>query len=57
MGENAVNRISSLRFRIKCLGFTFMIGVNGKVTNACGHVGIYPAAEKGWDSPPSVTMT
>lgn len=42
--ENAINRISVLSFRIKCLRFPFVIGVDGKVTNACGYVGIYPAA-------------
>ena len=57
MEENAVNRISVLRFRIKCLGFAFVIGVDGKVTNACGHVGIYPAAGNRWGSPRSVTGT
>lgn len=34
-----------------------MIGVDGKVTNACGHVGTYPVAGNGWGSPHSVTVT
>lgn len=32
-----------------------MIGVDGKVTNACGHVGTYPVAGNGWDSPHPVS--
>lgn len=57
MEENAGNRISVLRFRIKCLRFAVMIGVDGKVTNACGHVGIYPALGSGWCGPLSATVT
>lgn len=34
-----------------------MIGGDGKVTNACGHVGIYPAAGKEWRSPPSQMLS
>lgn len=57
MEENAVNRISVLCFRIKCLRFAVMIGLDGKLTNACGHVGIHPAAGSGWCSPPSAIAT
>lgn len=57
MEENAVNRISVLCFRIKCLRFAVMIGVDGKVANACGHVGFYPAAGSGWCGPPPATVT
>lgn len=32
-----------------------MIGVDGKVTNACGHVDTYPVAGNGWDSPHPVS--
>ena len=57
MEENAVNRISVLRFTIKGLRFAVVIGVDGKVTNACGHVGIYPAAGSGWCIPPLAAVT
>lgn len=53
--ENAVNRISLLRFGIVSV-FTFVIGVDGNVTNACGHVGIYPAAGKEGGSLPSALI-
>lgn len=34
-----------------------MTGVDGKVTNVCGHLGIYLAAGSGRGSPPSLTVT
>lgn len=55
MEENAVNRVSVLCFGIVSV-FTFVIGIDGKVTNACGHVGIYPAAGKEGGSLPSALI-
>lgn len=57
MEENAVNRINVLCFRIKYLRFTFVTGVDGKVINECGHMGISPAAWKGWGNLSSATVT